>query len=356
MQTQQTALNGTVSTRRMLLDRAPDGDLTTGHFRMSTDVLAQPADGEVLTRTLYLSVDPVMRKIMTNRTSEPNGLNGVFGLGAGDPMRGRTVGVVEVSNDPKFSAGDFVLGWGGWQDFAIEKASALVAVAPVAGQPLSVHLGPLGRPGITAWLGIVLTAKVEASDTVLVSSAAGAVGSVAGQLAKSRGARVVGIAGGAEKCEWLVSTLGFDAAVDYKSADFLQQLEEATPDGVSVIHENVGGAVLDAGLGRMSAEGRIALCGLLDGYQAGIGEAFAYKNFGLLLDRGLTLTGFRIDELTGHHQQALVELRGSLESGSIVTTETVTEGLENAPDALVGLLAGKGSGKHLVKVDDSFDR
>jgi len=338
-------------TRRVLLDRVPDGELTVGHFRLVEDAVADPAPGEVLTRTLYLSVDPVMRKLMANRTREPNGLNGVNSLGAGDQMRGRTVGLVEVSNDPRFAPGDLVLGWGGWQDLAVEKGDALVAIAPVAGHPLSVHLGPLGRPGITAWLGIVHTARVTESDTVLVSSAAGAVGSVAGQLAKSRGARVIGIAGGLEKCRWLVSDGGFDMAVDYKSSGFLDRLDEATPDGVSVVFESVGGAILDAALGRMRAEGRIALCGLLDAYQAGSGEAYAYRNFGLLLDRGLSLTGFRIDALTEHHPEALAELRRLLEAGALAATETVTDGLENAPAALVGLLAGRGSGKHLVAVD-----
>jgi len=343
-----------LETRRVILDRVPDGELTVDHFRLDSQPLAQPGPGEVLTRTLYLSVDPVMRKIMV-RATEPNGLNGVFGLGAGDPMRGRTVGRVEQSGDSRFTPGDLVLGWGGWQDFAIEKADALLPIAPVPGHPLSVHLGPLGRPGITAWLGIVHTAQVDASDTVLVSSAAGAVGSVAGQLATSRGARVVGVAGGADKCAWLLAH-GFDAAVDYKAPDFLEQLERATPEQVSMVYENVGGAILDAALGRMRSEGRIALCGLLDGYQASAGKAFAYRNFGLILDRGLTITGFRIDELSARHSDALTDLRGLVETGRLVATETVTQGLENAPAALVGLLGGRGHGKHLVTIDTTIDR
>lgn len=326
------------------LRRLPSGPVTADDFEVAQGPMPAPEAGRVLTRTIYLSIDPVMRKRMLDvqegRAASP----------VGEVMSGRTVGVVEHSGDPRFRTGDTVVGWAGWQQFASEDPERLQRVAgDGAGNP-SAYLGVLGRPGITAWLGMVHTAEVGQGDTVAVSSAAGAVGSVAGQIARIRGARVLGIAGGAEKCAWLTDECGFDAAVDYKSKDFSGQLADATPDGITALFESVGGAVFDESLSRMAPEGRIALCGLLDGYQSA--APYPYRNFARLLDRGLTLKGFRIDALSDLHSAALADLRTWLASGALVQRETVTAGLEHAPRGFVDMLAGRGFGKHLIRVSE----
>lgn len=335
-------MTGTESTNtQVLLRELPDGPISVDHFSVIEGSRPACAPGGVVTRTLYLSIDPVMRKRMRSA------LEGKGPSPVGQVMTGRTVGVVEESDDPRYAPGDVVVGWGGWQRYALEDPEHLTLIDDPDVHP-SAYLSVLGRPGITAWLGIVHTATVGTGDTVIVSSAAGAVGSVAAQLAKARGARVVGIAGGAEKCAWLTENCGLDASVDYKSEEFVAQLEAATPDGATVVFESVGGRVFDESLARMSSEGRIALCGLLDGYQSS--RPHAYRNFSLLLERGLTLTGFRIDALTEHHPAALDELSRWLDEGRILAQESVTQGLKDAPQGFVDMLAGRGFGKHLIQV------
>lgn len=326
---------------QVLLRSLPDGPISVDHFDVIEGSRPACVPGGVVTRTLYLSIDPVMRKRMRAA------YEGKAPSPVGQVMTGRTVGVIEESCDPRYAPGDVVVGWGGWQQYALEDPERLTLIDNSSVHP-SVYLSVLGRPGITAWLGMVHTAKVDAGDTVIVSSAAGAVGSVAAQLAKARGARVVGIAGGAEKCAWLTRDCGLDASVDYKAEDFVAQLEAATPDGATVVFESVGGLVFDESLARMRSEGRIALCGLLDGYQAT--APYAYRNFSLLLERGLTLTGFRIDELTEHHPAALDELSRWLGEGRIISQESLTQGLQDAPRGFVDMLAGRGFGKHLIQV------
>ncbi len=273
---------------------------------------------------------------------------GRFPLQVGDLMMGRTVGRVVESRDPSFRVDDVVLGWGGWQLFAAERAQRLQKVDLTDGYPLSVHLGVLGRPGITAWLGVVSIARVQVGDTVVVSSAAGAVGSLAGQIARKLGARVVGIAGGAIKCEALVAQLGFDAAVDHRAHDFARRLRDVTPEGVDVTFENVGGAVLDATLDRMNENGRVAICGLISQYH--LGAAYGYENFARVLDRALRVTGFRIDANEHLHARALRDLRAWLSSGVLRSWETMATGLPQAPATFVSMLEGRGMGKTLVQL------
>jgi NADPH-dependent curcumin reductase len=313
-----------------------------GQFEVVQGAVPVPGAGEVLVRTQYLSLDPYMRKRLADAVA------GRVSLAPGELMMGRTVGEVVESRDPAFRAGDAVLGWGGWQQYAAEPAARLEKVERVAGLPLSVHLGVLGRPGITAWLGVMHVLKVIAGERLVVSSAAGAVGSLVGQMARHLGARVTGIAGGPEKCAAVTRELGLESCVDYKSAGFEHDLREATPQGIDACFENVGGTVLDATLGRMNEEGRIAVCGLLAQYHSG--APYAYRNFARVLDRGLRVAGFRIDANASLHDRARADLRAWLEAGVIRRWETVAAGLESAPAAFVGMLQGRGQGKTLVQI------
>jgi len=320
----------------------PTAGVEEAHFEVRDAALPALTSGEVLVRNHYLSLDPYMRKRLSDA------VEGRVRLDAGDLMMGRTVGEVVESRDAAFRPGEQVLGWGGWQLYSAEPATRLEKVATAGGLPLSVHLGVLGRPGITAWLGVLNVAQLKANECIVVSSAAGAVGSLAGQMARHIGARVVGIAGGPAKCDAVVKELGFHACVDYKSAAFEQALCEATPLGVEVGFENVGAAVLDATLSRMNEEGRIAVCGLLGHYHSG--PPYALRNFARVLDRGLHVTGFRIDANTHLHERARTDLRAWLEAGVFQRWETVSQGLASAPAAFVAMLAGRGRGKTLVQL------
>lgn len=318
----------------------PAGTVDASHFDVVQAPMPSPADGEVLSRTIYLSLDPYMRKRLAEAFA------GRLALRAGDLMMGRTIGEVISSRDPRFRVGDMVLGRGGWQEFAVEPGSEIEAV-PSGAHRLSSYLGVLGPTGITAWIGMVHVAAVQAGEQVLVSSAAGAVGSTAGQIARHLGANVVGIAGGVDKCAAVVRELGFAACVDYKSPGFEQDLANATARGVDVCFENVGGAVLDASLQRMNDNGRIALCGLMSQYHAG--SPYALRNFPRLLDKSLQLTGFGINTNRPLHARARSDLRRWMDTGAIAQWETVTRGLAQAPQAFVAMLAGTGRGKHLVQ-------
>lgn len=319
----------------------PTGAVDESHFEVKPGPMPVPAEGQVLVRTAWLSLDPYMRKRLADA------VEGRVKMAVGDLMPGRTVGEVVESRDARFRPGDHVLGWAGWQQYAAEPADQLEKV-PATGQPLSVHLGVLGRPGITAWLGIVHLAAVQSDDKVLVSSAAGAVGSLAGQIARHLGADVVGIAGGPAKCRAVVGDLRFRACVDYKAPDFEHALREATPQGVDACFENVGAAMLDATLDRMNRNGRIALCGLMGQYHSG--APYAYRNFARLLDRTLKMTGFSINENAALYERARADLAKWLAAGAFRQWETVSHGLEQAPAAFAAMLQGRGQGKTLVKV------
>ncbi|QHE84584.1 NADP-dependent oxidoreductase [Hydrogenophaga sp. BPS33] len=320
----------------------PRDTVEAGHFELHEALVPLPAAGQVLVQQHFLSLDPYMRKRLADACA------GRDPLAPGDVMMGRTVGRVVESRDPAFRAGDTVLGWGGWQRYAAEPAQSLQKVEPVEGGSLSVHLGALGRPGITAWLGVVSVAQLRAGECLVVSSAAGAVGSLAVQMARHIGARVVGIAGGRAKCDAVVGQLGAQACVDYKAPDFAQQLAHATPDGVDVVFENVGAGVLDATLNRMNENGRVAVCGLMGHYHSG--DPYGFQNFARVLDRALKVTGFRIDANAPLHAQALGDLRAWFGAGVLRSWETVAQGLEQAPDAFVSMLQGRGQGKTLVQI------
>jgi NADPH-dependent curcumin reductase len=330
----------TQTNRQILLASRPEGAASVDNFRLVETPLAPLQEGQVRVRNHYLSLDPYMRGRMNDSKSyaAPQPLDEV--------MIGGTVGEVVESRNPKFKAGDKVVGMFGWQEFGTSDGTGIQPV-DTTHVPLSAFLGPVGMPGVTAWYGLNRIIAPKAGETVVVSAASGAVGTVVGQLAKRAGCRAVGIAGGAEKCRYVVETLGFDACVDYKAGNLYQDLKAATPNGVDGYFENVGGDVLDATLARMNAFGRIALCGLIAGYD---GNPQPLKYPGLLLTQRLLVQGFIVSEHMDVWPQALKELGTLVAQKQLVYRETVAEGLENAPSAFLGMLKGQNFGKQLVKL------
>lgn len=326
--------------RRILLVSRPQGAASADNFRLVETPLAPLADGELRVRNHFLSLDPYMRGRMSDAKSyaAPQPLNEV--------MIGGTAGEVVESRHPDFAVGEHVVGQFGWQEYGTSNGSGLRKV-DTSWVPLSAWLGVTGMPGVTAWVGLNRIIAPKAGDTVVVSAASGAVGSVVGQLAKRAGCRAVGIAGGPDKCRYVVDTLGFDACVDYKAGRLADDLAAATPDGVDGCFENVGGAVLDATMARMNAFGRIAVCGMISGYD---GVAAPLANPGLILRSRLTMQGFIVFEHPDAWPPALAELGELVATRQLHYRETIAHGLERAPDAFLGLLKGRNFGKQLVQL------
>jgi NADPH-dependent curcumin reductase CurA len=346
--------------QQILLANRPQGEASAANFQLVTKETPPLLDGQVLVRHHYLSLDPYMRGRMSDAKSyaTPQPL--------GEVMIGGTVGEVVESRHPKFAPGDKVVGMGGWQDYAVVDATQPGTLSKVQagdgpGQvPLSQYLGAAGMPGVTAWYGLVKIIEPEsfktgqaglAVPTVTVSAASGAVGSAYGALAKARGCRVVGIAGGKEKCDYVVNDLGFDACIDYKqhadAGSLSKALKAACPDGIHGHFENVGGMVLDAVLSRMNAHGRIALCGVIAGYD-GAPIPLTYPQ--LLLTQRIRLEGFIVSEHMEVWPEALRELVALVASGKLRPRETIAQGLAAAPEAFLGMLKGRNFGKQLVKL------
>jgi NADPH-dependent curcumin reductase CurA len=326
--------------QRIVLASRPTGEATPENFRLETVEVPELKDGEVLVRNEYLTVDPYMRSLMNEGKSymPPVELNAT--------MAGGTVGEVVASKNPKFAVGDKVVGYLGWAEMGVSDGSTLRKV-DTSEVPLQAYLGVVGMPGMTAWYGLNQIMVPKPGETVVVSAASGAVGSVVGQLAKLKGCRVVGIAGGKEKCDYVVKELGFDACVDYKAGNLVADLAAATPDGIDAVFENVGGQVLDASLARMNPFGRIAVCGLIAGYN---GEPVPVNNFSAVLVMRLTMRGFIVGEHMEFWPQGLNELAMLVACGKLKYRETIAQDLANAPEAFLGLLKGKNFGKQLVKL------
>jgi NADPH-dependent curcumin reductase CurA len=336
-----------MTNKQIHLVSRPSGQATAANFRMIEVPVPDIGDGQVLVRHHYLSLDPYMRGRMNDAKSyaPPQKLNEV--------MIGGTVGEVIASKHPLFAIGDRVVGMGGWQQYSIVDGNARGAVRKVdtSRVPVTAYLGAVGMPGVTAWYGLTQIIESKAGQTITVSAASGAVGSVVGQLAKSRGCRAVGFAGGPEKCAYVVRELGFDACIDYKqhadAKSLYQALKAETPDGVDGHFENVGGMVLDAVLARMNAFGRIAVCGMIGGYD---GAPIPLQNPSLILTSRLRVEGFIVSEHMDVWPQALVELGAKVAEGLLKFRESIAEGLEAAPEAFLGMLKGKNFGKQLVKI------
>ncbi|SMB27931.1 NADPH-dependent curcumin reductase [Sterolibacterium denitrificans] len=327
----------------ILVSRPPQqGWLSEENFRLVETPLPEPGEGELLVRNHWLSLDPYMRGRMNEARSyaPPQSL--------GEVMLGGTAGEVIVSQHPGFRPGDKVVGRLGWQEYALSDGSGLRRVDD-AGIPLSASLGVLGMPGVTAWIGLFDICRTQPGETVVVTAAAGAVGSVVGQLAKLHGCRVVGIAGGAEKCRYVVETLGFDDCIDYRMGadEFWPALKAATPARIDCLFENVGGEVFDILLGRMNAFSRIALCGMISQYNS---APYPIRNLSSILVNRIRMQGFIVTELQERWPAALAELTRHFAAGRIKYRETVVDGLAQAPAALIGLLRGENFGKQLVRL------
>jgi NADPH-dependent curcumin reductase CurA len=333
--------------RQIHLVSRPTGEASADNFRLVEQPLGTPGEGQVLVRHHFLSLDPYMRGRMSEAKSyaQPQPLDKV--------MQGGTVGVVVASKHHDYKPGDNVVGFGGWQEYSIVDGGIPGSLRKVdtSRVPLSAYLGAVGMPGVTAWYGLMKICQPKPGQTIVVSAASGAVGSAVGQLAKTRGCRAVGIAGGADKCEYVTRELGFDACIDYKAhADpksLYQALKEATPDGVDGNFENVGGPILDAVLARMNAFGRIALCGMISGYD---GVPIPLQHPQLILVSRLTIEGFIVSEHMDVWPEALKELGMLVATGKLKYRESVAEGIASAPEAFLGLLKGKNFGKQVVKL------
>ena len=330
----------TLLNHQILLASRPTGAATPGNFRLAETPLAPLADGQFRVRVHYLSLDPYMRMRMNDEKSyaPPQKL--------GEVMVGGAAGAVIQSNHPGFAPGDKVIGPFGWQEYA-DSAGEAVRKVDDSQIPLSAYLGAAGMPGVTAWYGLNQICAPKPGETVVVSAASGAVGSVVGQLAKLKGCRTVGIAGGAEKCAYVTGALGLDACIDYKAATWQADLEAATPAGIDGYFENVGGVILDAMLAWMNAFGRIALCGMIAGYDGG---AMPLANPRLILTARLKIQGFIVSEHREHWPAALAELTHLLAAKKLHFRESIAIGLASAPEAFIGLLQGRNFGKQLVKL------
>ena len=337
----------TMTNQQVLLSSRPVGKPTTDNFRLVQAPVPAPQEGQVLVRHHFLSLDPYMRGRMNEGRSyaQPQPLDQV--------MIGGTVGEVLESRHPAYAAGDQVVGMGGWQLYSVVDGGAAGMLRKVDTRhvPLAAYLGAVGMPGVTAWVGLVDIIDPRSGQTVVVSAASGAVGSAVGQLAKARGCRAVGIAGGADKCAYVRDELGFDDCVDYKAHRDLRSLsaalKQACPDGIDGYFDNVGGLVLDAVMLRMNAFGRIAVCGMISGYN---GEPQPMANPALILVSRLKVQGFIVSESMGRWGEALKELGAAVASGRLRSRESVADGLAAAPEAFIGLLEGRNFGKQLVKL------
>ena len=333
--------------RQILLASRPQGEPNAENFKLVETPVAPLADGQVLVRHHFLSLDPYMRGRMNDTKSyaAPQPLAQV--------MIGGTAGEVVESRNPQFSAGDKVVGMGGWQEYAVVDASqrGVLQKVDTTHVPLSAYLGAVGMPGVTGWYGLVKIIAPKAGETVVVSSAAGAVGGAVGQLAKSRGCRVGGIAGGPDKCRSVVEDLGFDECIDYRQFTDLKSmsgaLKAACPNGIDGYFENVGGLLLDAVMLRANAFARIAMCGMIAGYN---GEAIPMTLPQLILTNRMKLEGFIVSEHMEVWPEALKELGTMVATGKLKYRETVAQGIANAPEAFFGLLKGRNQGKQLVKL------
>ena len=328
--------------RQIVLDRLPQGDkLGREHFRMTEGEAPTPGEGEVLLRTRYISLDAANRAWMQGATYRS-------ALNSGDVMAGGALAEVVASNVGHLRPGDLVFADTGWQDYAVLPGKRLAKLPPL--EPMTHLLSVFGVAGLTAYFGLLECGRPKAGETVVVSAAAGSVGSIVGQIAKIKGCRVVGVAGGAEKGRWLVDELGFDAAIDYKAGGLRQQFKEILPEGIDVYFDNTGGEIFEACLFAMKNFGRIACCGAVSQYDGAAPPHGPRGIPGLIVTKRLTLRGFVVMDFDDQREAALKALQGWVASGKIKVQEDIIDGLENTPAALIGLLNGENRGKRMIRV------
>ncbi|HDY7475572.1 TPA: NADP-dependent oxidoreductase [Vibrio vulnificus] len=334
--------------RQIVLASRPVGAPTTENFALTQSDIPTPAQGEMLLRSVYLSLDPYMRGRMSDAKSyaEPVGIDEV--------MVGGTVCQVEASNHAEFEVGEWVLAYTGWQDYAISNGEGLIKLGKQPSHP-SYALGVMGMPGFTAYMGLLDIGQPKEGDTLVVAAATGAVGSMVGQIGKLKGCRVIGIAGGEEKCQFAKDTLGFDECIDHKAADFAEQLAKVCHNGIDIYFENVGGKVFDAVMPLLNTGARIPLCGLISQYNATSlpeGPDRMSMLMAQLLIKRIKMQGFIIFDDYGHrYGEFAADMTQWLAQGKIHYREHLVQGLENAPDAFIGLLEGKNFGKMVVQTN-----
>jgi NADPH-dependent curcumin reductase CurA len=346
LQPSQDALAHRVN-RRVVLASRPKGRPTAENFRVEADEVPAPQDNQFLMKTLYLSLDPYMRGRMSDAESyaEP--------MKVGSTMEGGSVGRVEDSRHPNFKAGDLVLAYGGWQEFAVSDGTSVTKLDPAL-QHLSLTLGVLGMPGFTAYMGLLDIGQPVIGETVVVGAASGAVGSVVGQIAKIKGCRAIGVAGGEEKCRFVVDKLGFDACLNRRDPSFAEKIAAACPEGIDVYFESVGGAVFDAVLPLLNTKARIPVCGLISTYNA-TDLPDGKDRLGMLmrtiLIKRLKMQGFIIfDDYGPRFGEFSQQMNRWVQDGRVKFREDVVDGLENAPSAFIGMLEGENFGKLVVRV------
>jgi NADPH-dependent curcumin reductase CurA len=327
--------------RKILLVEKPTGKLGPEHFQLVEDAMPTPGDGEALVRVRYISLDAANRAWMHGATYRA-------AVETNAVMAGGGVAEVIESRAPGLVPGDLVFGDTGWQDYAALPAKHLLKLPRV--EPMTHLLSVYGIAGLTAFFGLIDIGRPQTGETIVVSAAAGSVGSIVGQIAKIKGCRVIGIAGGAEKCDWLRTHLNFDAAVDYKSDGLFKALRAAAPQGIDVYFDNVGGDVLEACLPQMNIRGRIACCGAISQYDGAAAASGPRGVPGLIVVKRLIMQGFIVTDYFNQRDRAIAELSGWVESGKLKIEEDVIDGLENTPAALIGLLAGENRGKRMVRV------
>jgi NADPH-dependent curcumin reductase CurA len=329
-----------------ILASRPEGMVSPANFERREEEVPEPSDGQLLVRNLSLSLDPAMRGWISDAPSY------IPPVQIGEVMRGGCVAEVVESRDAGFSEGDLVFGMFGWQEYAIVDAAG---PGPVSKLPTGVSptdaLSALGWTSLTAYFGLEDVGKPQPGETVVVSGAAGATGSVVGQLAKLKGCRVIGIAGGPEKCKWLTAELGFDGAIDYRSEDVSKRLKELCPDGIDVFWDNVGGEILEAALNRLALHARVVFCGAISGYND-TAPPPGPRNYVNILVRRARVEGFLVFDYVDQMPQALAELAPLVQSGKLRTREDVREGLDSAPEALLDLFSGGNTGKLIVHIAD----
>jgi NADPH-dependent curcumin reductase CurA len=326
--------------RQILLRSRPEGAASLANFELMERPTPEPGEGEVLMRILYLSLDPYMRGRMSDAKSYAKPAD------IGQPMVGGTVGEIVRSRNPKYSVGDIVLGYGGWQEYALSNGAGLRKLDPKEA-PVTTALGVFGMPGMTAYVGLIEIGQPKAGETVVVAAASGAVGSVVGQIAKIKGCQAVGIAGGTEKCRFVTGELGFDDCVDHRAPDFAQQLEAACPKGIDVYFENVGGAVQQTVWPLLNDFARIPVCGLIAQYNA---TPMPGPDMFSVLRKRLLLRGFIVWDFAAKQADFLRDATEWVHTGRLKYREDIVEGLEKAPASFLGMLRGTNFGKMLVRV------
>jgi NADPH-dependent curcumin reductase CurA len=327
--------------RQILLAETPKSKLGPEHFKLTEGEMPKPAEGEVLVRVRLISLDAANRAWMQGATYRS-------AVTAGSVMAGGSVAEVIESHAPQFKPGDLVFGDTGWQEYASVPAKALTRLPKI--EPMTNLISVYGIAGLTAYFGLLDIGNPKSGETVVVSAAAGSVGSIVGQIAKIKDCRVIGIAGGAEKCVWLKNQLGFDEAVDYKSGALFKTLKSAAPNGIDVYFDNVGGEIFEACLAQMNVRGRIACCGAVSQYDMAAPASGPRGVPGLIVVKRLRAEGFIVTDFFDQRERAIADLQSWVQSGKLKVQEDLIEGLENTPQALIGLLAGENRGKRMVRV------